>query len=350
MEEARKNPETYHGVQPFNPETGKFLSSSSSTTTFPKIFGKHILSMAEKDPDLITITPAMSAGSKLDAFIKKFPDRCFDVGIAESHSVTFAGGIAHGRKKKVVAVVYASFIQRALDNIFHDVCLQEIPVVFCLDRGGLSGPDGATHHGIYDISFLNAMPNMIITQPRDGKVLKELLESAFSWERPVAIRYPNMKTQDSNDPLSYRPLGKGEILAEGNDILLIGLGHMNQTALEVRKLLEDSGVTATVFDPVFVKPLDSELLDTLLSSHKRIVTIEEHSAISGLGAILNNFIITNDFSNIQVLNLGIPEAFLDQGSYKDVINEIGLTPQKITKRILSHFSLKEITNSKSYAT
>lgn len=341
MDEAIKNPVSYHGAKPFNRDTGKFLPASSTKPTFPKIFGTHLLKMAENDPSIVAVTPAMSAGSCLDDFMKKFPDRCLDVGIAEGHAVTFCGGIAYGRKMKVVASLYATFLQRAFDNVFHDICLQELPVVFAIDRGGLSGPDGATHHGIYDISFLNAMPNMIITQPRNGQVLKELLESAFTWGRPAAIRYPNMATEETNAPLNHRELGKGEVLVEGQGILIIALGHMNNTALQVRELLFKKGINATVMDPVFVKPLDSELICNLLLTHQRIVTIEEHSVVSGLGSILNNFLMSQGFSNIQVLNLGIPETFLDQGSHADLINEIGLTPEKIVQRMSIHFGLQE---------
>src|SRR5262249_6921035 len=159
------------------------------------------------------------------------------------------------------------------DNLYHDVCLQELPVVFAIDRAGIAGPDGSTHNGIYDIAFLNAMPNMIICQPRNGQVLKELMESAFSWGQPTAIRYPNLPTDDSHAPLAYRELGKGELLAKGKEILLIGLGHMALTALQVRDLLEQHEIRATVLDPVFVKPLDAELLINLLGRHHKVVTI-----------------------------------------------------------------------------
>lgn len=344
MDEAIKNPISYHGAKPFHRDTGKFLPATSTKPTFPKVFGTHLLKMAENDPSLVCVTPAMSAGSCLDDFMKKFPDRCLDVGIAESHSITFCGGIAYGRKMKVVASIYSTFLQRAFDNVFHDVCLQELPVVFAIDRGGISGPDGSTHHGIYDISFLNAMPNMIISQPRNGHVLRELLESAFSWGRPTAIRYPNMTTEDSDAPLTYRELGKGEVLVEGENLLIIGLGHMNYTGLKVRELLLEHGINATVMDPVFVKPLDADLICKLLHTHSRIVTIEEHSAMAGLGAILNNFLMSHGFSNIQVLNCGVPEAFIDQGSHAEVINEIGLTPEKIAQRILNHFSLRPVAS------
>lgn len=340
MPEAIKNPVSYHGAKPFNRDTGKFLPITSDKPTFPKIFGSHILKMAENDPSLVCVTPAMSAGSCLDEFMKKFPDRCLDVGIAEGHSITFCGGLSYGRKMKVVASIYSTFLQRAFDNLFHDVCLQELPVIFAIDRAGISGPDGSTHHGIYDISFLNAMPNMVITQPRNGHVLKELLESSFSWGRPAAIRYPNMATEEGSGPLAYREMGKGEILSEGKGLLIIALGHMNNTALKVRDILKETGINATVMDPVFIKPLDSELICKLLLTHQHIVTIEEHSVVSGMGSIVNNFLMTQGYNNVQVLNFGIPETFVEQGSHTDLLGELGLTPDKIAKRISLHF-LKE---------
>jgi 1-deoxy-D-xylulose-5-phosphate synthase len=239
-----------------------------------------------------------------------------------------------------VTSIYATFLQRAFDNLFHDICLQELPVIFAIDRAGISGPDGSTHHGIYDISFLNAMPNMVISQPRNGQVLKELMESAFNWKRPAAIRYPNLATEDSDEPLKERELGKGEVLIEGKDILIIALGHMNNIALKAHALLAEQGFDATVLDPVFIKPLDSDLLCRLLLTHQKIVTIEEHCVIAGMGAIINNFLIRQGFSNIQVLNLGIPETFLDHGSHQDLLSEIGLTPEKIVKQVMTHFGLK----------
>jgi 1-deoxy-D-xylulose-5-phosphate synthase len=336
MTEAINNPVSYHGAKPFNLSTGKFLPGNSTDSSFPKIFGSHLLKMAESDPSLIAITPAMSAGSCLDDFISKFPDRCLDVGIAESHAVTFAGGLAWGKKMKVVVSIYATFLQRAFDNLFHDVCLQELPVVFAIDRAGISGPDGSTHHGIYDISFLNAMPNMIISQPRNGHVLKELLESAFSYGRPTAIRYPNMATIDSTERLEHRPVGKAEILEIGENILIIGLGVMSDTALKVRANLLNEGLMCTVIDPIFIKPLDTEILCRLLATHNMVVTIEEHSVICGMGSIINHFLMTHGYNNIQMMNFGIPETYLEQGSNKEILNEIGLTPEKITERILMY--------------
>lgn len=343
MTEAINNPVSYHGAKPFSLSTGKFLPATSAQSSFPKVFGTHLLKMAESDPSLIAITPAMSAGSCLDDFMKKFPDRCLDVGIAESHSVTFAGGLAWGKKMKVVVSIYATFLQRAFDNLFHDVCLQELPVVFAIDRAGISGPDGSTHHGIYDISFLNAMPNMVISQPRNGHVLKELLESSFSYGRPTAIRYPNMATEDSTESLVHRPLGKGEVLVEGQDILIIALGAMNDMALKIVTKLREAGFNPTLFDPIFIKPLDTWFLSELLTTHHFVATIEEHSVICGMGSIINNFLMTNGYSNIQMMNFGIPETYLEQGSHTEIMNEIGLNPEKITERILTQYTPKTIT-------
>lgn len=342
MEEAVKDPVCYHGAAPFNVQTGQFLPAVSSKPTFPKIFGAHVLKMAENDPSLVTVTPAMAKGSCLDAFMKKFPERCLDVGIAEGHCVTFCGGLAYGGKMKVIASVYSTFLQRAFDNIFHDVCLQELPVVFAIDRAGIAGGDGSNANGIYDIGFLNGMPNMIISQPRDGHVLKELMESCFSWGQPAAIRYPNLATEERAAPLQRREVGKGEILAEGSQLLLIGLGHLCQTALKVRDLLSAEGITATVLDPVFVKPLDSDLLCQLLLTHDHLVTIEEHSLACGMGSIINHFLMTHGYSQVQVLNFGIPETFVEQGSHRELMDELGLTPEKITQAIKQRFSLKTI--------
>ncbi|MBA3602633.1 MAG: 1-deoxy-D-xylulose-5-phosphate synthase [Parachlamydiaceae bacterium] len=334
MDEAVNNPTIYHGAKPFHPETGKFLPASSSAPTFPKIFGSHLLKMAESDPSIVAVTPAMTAGSCLDPFIKKFPERCLDVGIAESHAVTFCGGLAYGGRMKVVCSIYATFLQRAFDNLFHDVCLQQLPVVFAIDRAGISGPDGSTHHGIYDISFLNAMPNMIITQPRNGHVLKELLESSFAYGKPTAIRYPNLETQEPDLPIVYRPLGKGEVLREGSEILIIALGHMCTIGLEVCDRLKNEGINATLLDPIFIKPLDSELFCHLLQTHSKIVTIEEHSISGGMGAIINHFLMTNGYNNISVINCGIPEAFIEHGSHKELLNSLGLSAEKIADRII----------------
>lgn len=338
---AIANPTPYHGVRPFDLCSGKFLPSPSNQPTFPKIFGRHLLAMADKDPDLICITPAMPAGSCLEEFMQRYPDRCLDVGIAEGHAVTFAGGIAYQGKKRVIACIYATFLQRAFDNLFQDVCMQELPVVFALDRSFISGPDGSTHHGIYDISFLNAMPNMIIAQPRDGQVLKELLESSFNWKKPCAIRYPNLETEESSLPLQHRIPGKGEILVLGKKLLLIALGHTCQTAFKVRDLLKQKGIEATIVDPVFVKPLDVDLLNELVASHCFAATIEEHSLNGGLGMIFNHFLIQNGHRDIEVVNFGVPDTWVQFGSNSEIMRELGLDAESIAARLLQEFTFDD---------
>lgn len=340
MPAAIQNPTSYHGVKPFDMVSGKFLPSPSPKPTYPKIFGKHILKMAEADPSIVAVTPAMPAGSCLDPLMKKFPDRCLDVGIAEGHSVTFSGGISYGKKLKVFAVIYATFLQRAFDNLFQDVCLQELSVVFALDRSFISGPDGSTHHGIYDIGFLSAMPNMIITQPRNGHILKELMESAFSWNRPVAIRYPNVTTDESDLPIQKRKPAKGEILSSGKDIAIICLGHMNETGLEVKEELKKYKLNPTIVDPIFIKPLDADLFYDIFSKHKYIVTLEEHALNVGMGSIINNFLVQNNFQHIQMLNLGIPDTFVQHGDRKNLLKELGLDAKSVTEKILQHFALE----------
>jgi 1-deoxy-D-xylulose-5-phosphate synthase len=334
---AIANPTPYHGVRPFDLCSGKFLPSPSSKPTFPKIFGRHILAMADRDPNLVCITPAMPAGSCLDEFMQRYPERCLDVGIAEGHAVTFAGGIARSKTKKVVACIYATFMQRAFDNLFHDVCMQELPVVFALDRSFISGPDGSTHHGIYDISFLNAMPNMIIAQPRDGHVLKELLESSFEWGKPAAIRYPNLETDEPDLPLQKRTPGIAEVIMPGKDLLLIALGHTCHTALKVRELLFSKGIEATIVDPVFLKPLDLELFTHLLSTHRFVATIEEHALNGGMGMIINNFLIQNGIREAEVLNFGVPDMWVQFGSNTELMRELGLDAESIAQRILREF-------------
>ncbi|MGD2169685.1 MAG: 1-deoxy-D-xylulose-5-phosphate synthase [Chlamydiota bacterium] len=338
---ASENPTAYHGVKPFDKTSGKFLTTSSSSTTFPKIFGKEILKMAQKDPSIVVVNPATPAGSCLTEMRKQLPERCLDVGIAEGHAVTFAGGLAKSKKLKVICNIYATFLQRALDNIFHDVCLQELPVVFTIDRASISGPDGCTHHGIYDISFLSAMPNMVIAQPRNGMLLKELMHSSFTYDRPVAIRYPNLVTQVEEDaPVQHRDLARADVLSKGESLVIIGLGHMSYKALEIKKILSSYGVNPTIIDPVFVKPLDADLFLDIFSTHSNVVTIEEHSVNGGLGSAINKFIINNNMTN-QILNIGIPDTFVQHGKNEDLYKEIGLDVESITERILKFFDLKK---------
>lgn len=333
MKNAINNPTPYHGAKPFNRITGEFYPPKSSKTSFPKVFGAHILKMAEEDPSIVAITPAMPVGSHLDTFMKRMPHRCIDVGIAEGHSLTYAGGMGHGGKLKVVACVYSSFLQRAFDNIYHDICIQNSPVVIAVDRAGLATGDGVTAQGIYDIAYLNAMPGMIIAQPRNGRLLKELMESAFDWQKPTAIRYPNLSTEENEDLLQKRELGKGEVLAEGKDVVIISLGHMDQIALKARDLLQENGILATVIDPIFLKPLDKELLKKHFKKAQMVVTLEEHALNGGLGSIVNTFILQENFTHLHVKNLGLPDTLIEHGSHKDLLEKYGLTPEKVVEEV-----------------
>lgn len=289
--------------------------------------------MAEEDPSIVAITPAMPVGSHLDTFMKRMPHRCIDVGIAEGHSLTYAGGMGHGGKLKVVACVYSSFLQRAFDSIYHDVCVQNSPIVIAIDRAGLATGDGVTAQGIYDIAYLNAMPGMIIAQPRNGKLLKELLKSAFDWQKPTAIRYPNLSTEEGEGPIHKRECGEGEVLVEGKDVVILSLGHMDRVALKAEELLKEVGIQATVIDPIFLKPLDRKLLKKHLEKAHMVVTIEEHSLSGGLGSIINSFVLQEDLPHLYVKNLGLPDILIKHGSHQDLLEKYGLTAEKIVEEV-----------------
>lgn len=336
---ATDNPTNYHGVKSFDVESGKLKISNCSQLTFPEIFGKTILTLAEKDPSLFVLSPAMISGSCLTEFKQRFPNRCIDVGIAEGHCVSYAGGLAFKEKARVIVSIYSSFLHRALDNLFHDVCLQKLPVIFAIDRAGLSGPDGTSHHGIYDIGFLVAMPNLIIAQPRNGNILKELLFSCFSYKRPVAIRYPNLPTEEYPAPTTVREIGKGDILKKGKELAIIALGHHYKTALEISAILLPMGLDITIIDPVFLKPLDFELFWDLFSSHEFIVTIEEHSIKNGLGSIINNFAAANGFNKNRIVNFAIVDTFVQHGRNELLLKDLGLDAETIAKNILKEFEL-----------
>ena len=299
--------------------------------------------MAEKDSSLVAVTPAMSCGSCLDDFMNKYPERCLDVGIAEGHCVTYCGGITYGKKIKVVASIYSTFLQRAFDNLFHDVCLQEIPSGLLLSTAQAS-PDPMVP--LTTASMISPSstpcPTWLLPSLAMAMCSKNSWNPVLAGTAPQLSGIPTWRLKSPDLPILRRELGKGELLAEGEGLLLIGLGHMSNTALQVRELLLQKGVQATVLDPVFIKPLDSELICRLLVTHQSIVTIEEHSVQSGLGAILNHFLMSQGYSNIQVLNFGVPEAFIEQGTHSQLIQELGLKPEQIAQRICQQFRLQEI--------
>lgn len=340
MTKAIQDPIAYHGVRPFDANSGNFLPILSLLPNFYKIFAKYIIEMAEKDPSLYLISPATLVGTGLIEFRERFPNRCIDVGIAEEHAVTFASGLAFKENFKVIVSIYSTFLQRAFDNIFHDICLQKSSVIFAIDRAGIAGSDGVTHHGIYDVGFLYSMPNAIIAQPRNGTVLKELLNKAFSWKSPTFIRYPNRAVLENDNPKIERSLGKAEILEQGEELLLIGVGHMYQTALEVKKLLK---VNATVVDPVFIKPLDESLFTELLKTHYLVATIEEHALTSGFGMIFNSFVLKRGFTKIRVMNFGIDDKFVGHGNISELLKLNELDPISIANKIKNKYASSTIS-------
>ncbi|MDN3504073.1 MAG: 1-deoxy-D-xylulose-5-phosphate synthase [Rhabdochlamydiaceae bacterium] len=334
MEMAAANPVSYHGVKPFDKVTCLMHKAKEVKPTFPKIFGKEIAKLAKKDPSFVVVTPAMPAGSCLSELMINMPNRCIDVGIAEGHSLTYAAGIARDGNHNVMVSIYSTFLQRGLDNLYHDICIQEIPVVLAIDRGGLAGGDGITHNGIYDIGFLNEMPNMVIAQPRNGQLLKELLNVCFDWKRPTAIRYPNLPTNaPSDNVMKTIELGKAELLHDGDEICIITLGHMSKVGDELRLLLKEKGYNPTLIDPIFVKPLDKELLLQTFATHKLVITIEEHSIKGGLGSIINDFILQNGLHHLEVANFGVADEFIQHGSHSYLSEKLGLTAPQICETL-----------------
>lgn len=339
MSAAKNNPITYHGAKPFDIKTGKFLPKLDNPPTFSKIFGGYLLQLAKARDEIIAVTPAMPVGSCIVDFMKEYPDRCIDVGIAEGHSLAFAAGIAKSSTKKVFCCIYATFLQRAFDQLFQEVCLQNLPVIFAIDRAGIAGGDGITHNGIYDLGFMRSMSNLIIAQPRNGQVLCELLHSAIDSKNPIAIRYPNLPTTEAISPVQSRIIGKGEIILSGKEVAIIALGHKCETALEIATILQKEGVYPTIIDPIFVQPLDSRLLYTILQTHSHIITLEEHHVSVGLGCAVNHFALQNHYSGL-VHNFGIEHSFIHHGSHAELTRSIGLDAESLAKKILSLLQLE----------
>ncbi len=332
-EPAECDPTGFHGVGSFDIETGescKIPSGGPCPPSYTKVFGETMVRCAEQDPRVIAITAAMPQGTGLDLFAEQFPERFFDVGIAEQHAVTFAAGLAAEGYKPVVAV-YSTFLQRSYDQIIHDVCLQNLPVIFAMDRGGLVGDDGPTHHGVFDLSFLRSIPNMVLMAPRDEKELQNMLKTAVNHSGPIALRYPrgNGTGVALDDELQSLPIGKGEIVRAGDDVLLIAVGSSVQAALEAADRLESKGIDAAVLNARFVKPLDQELILSWAKKVGRIITIEENVLQGGFGsAVLEMFQEASYFPRAFVRK-GLPDAFVQHGSQSRLRNLHGIDAEGI---------------------
>ncbi|MBQ8498266.1 1-deoxy-D-xylulose-5-phosphate synthase [Chlamydia sp.] len=344
LKEAEKDPIRYHGVKAHFQANSSckqtYISETKLPLSFPQHVGNILCQLGNKYPQLQVVTPAMSLGSCLENFRKQFPDRFTDVGVAESHAVTFSAGIAKSGAP-VFCSIYSTFLHRAMDNVFHDVCMQKLPVIFAIDRAGLAFHDGQSHHGIYDLGFLRLMPDMVICQPRNALILRRLFSSSLLWKRPCAIRYPNLPAmeENSNHILPFPPIfpGEAEILCTGEDLLLIALGHMCNTALTVQKHLLKYGISATVIDPIFIKPLDEKLLQSQLVQHSKVVILEEHSLRGGLATEFLLFLASHNLK-ADVLTLGVSDIFVPHGDPETILKSIGLTSDCIIKKILSYFN------------
>lgn len=330
-EPAQLHPESYHGVGPFIKKNG-MAKKPKEEATYTDIFAKTICELAQTHEKLVTITAAMMDGCGLKGFAKRFPDRFFDVGIAEEHAVTFACGLAAGGFHPFFAV-YSSFLQRGYDQILHDMCMQNLPVTLMLDRAGLVENDGETHQGVFDLSYLTMIPNMTVFAPKNRYEFQDAIAFAADFEAPMAIRYP--KTDAVRVLKEYREpikLGKSEWIRRGSRVALLAIGTMVETAMEIEALLAKDGIDATVVNLRFAKPLDYEMLDEVLDYHSLIVTMEENVLSGGVGEHICRYVELHS-TGVRVIACGIPDKFIHQGSIKELLEETGLDAQSIYQKI-----------------
>ena len=330
---AEIEPDKFHGVGTFDVISGQVKKDEGAPPTYTEVFGQPLVKLAAENPNITAITAAMPGGTGLKVFAEKFPNRYFDVGIAEEHAVTLAAGMAAAGKRPVAAI-YSTFAQRAYDQLLHDVCLQNLPVTLCLDRAGLVGDDGPTHHGVFDLSYLRMMPNMTVMAPKDENELRRMLITALSLDGPAALRYPRgtaagVPLTDDVQPL---PLGKGEILREGGDVCFLAVGSMTANALQAAELLAADGIAAEVVNMRFVKPLDRELLLEAAGHVKLLVTVEENVLAGGFGSAVLEC-LADAGRTVPLLRLGIPDRFVPQGDRSLLWEECGLLPYQMAARV-----------------
>lgn len=331
----------YHAQNPFNLATGKAIPSSKPKPPgYSKVFGETLSKLAENDPRIIGITAAMATGTGLDIFQKRVPDQYIDVGIAEQHAVTLAAGLAC-EGMRPVATIYSTFLQRAFDQIIHDVCIQKLPVFFCMDRAGIVGADGPTHQGMYDISYLRCIPNMVLMAPKDEAELQRMLVTGINYtDGAIAMRYPRGNgygvplMEEGWEPL---PIGKGEILRQGDDILLVGYGSMVYPAMQTAEILSEHGIEATVVNARFAKPIDTELIIPLAQKIGRVVTLEEGCLPGGFGSAIVESLMDAEVM-VPVTRIGVPDILVDHATAEQSKAELGLTPPQMAERILKSFA------------
>ncbi|QZY56952.1 1-deoxy-D-xylulose-5-phosphate synthase [Crassaminicella profunda] len=317
---AEKNPDKFHGIGPFSIESGQVMKKKNARPGYSSVFGNALVNLAKEDSSLVAISAAMPSGTGLNEFAATYPSRFFDVGIAEQHAVTFAAGLASNGLKPFFAV-YSTFLQRGYDQVVHDVCLQNLPVVFCIDRSGLVGNDGETHHGVFDISFLMHIPNIQILAPKDGAELVEMLKYAVSLKGPVAIRYPRGESDDFTSISNNYNITdmKAEVLTKGKDVCFIAFGKMVRTAYEATKRLQEVGIHCTVINGRFAKPLDEETIISECLKCKNIVTLEDNVIKGGFGSQVLSLIHKNKLYDKNIKILGIPDQFIEHGNTDELM-------------------------------
>ena len=333
-EPAEKSPGIFHGIGPFDIETGELRSSGKKS--YSEIFGNFLVRLAKDDSRIVAITAAMTEGTGLGEFVNNFPKRFYDVGIAEPHAATFAAGLATQGLKPVVAI-YSTFLQRSYDEIIHDVCLQNLPVVFAVDRAGIVGEDGPTHNGAFDLSYLRHIPNMVVMAPKDGNELGQMLKTALSHDGPSAIRYPRGSVTDGQGEAEINsiPLGKAKVIKEGTDILIIAIGSSVLPAVAAAEQIEKSGVSACVVNARFVKPLDISLISRLAKEIKTILTVEENTVSGGFGSAVLEELNKAGVEGLKIKMLGIPDRFIEQGTQSILRKKLGLNAEGIAKEALA---------------
>lgn len=332
---AEANPNRFHGTGPFDPETGEALKQQNAKNTYTEVFGDTVVQLAQENPNIVAVTAAMRDGTGLTKFAKTYPERFFDVGIAEQHAVTLAAGMAANGLSPFVAI-YSTFLQRAYDQVIHDVCMQELPVVFCLDRAGLVGDDGFTHHGVFDFSYLRTMPNMTIMSPKDENELRHMLFTALLLRRPVAVRYPRGSGLGvlTDECLQLLPYGKAERLSTGSDVCIWAVGSMVAHARQVMLELSIDNISVTLINARYVKPLDEEALLKSVENHKLLAVLEENSVIGGLSSAVLESLNKNGSSEMaKVMTFGIPDRLVPHGDKSLLLKAIGLDPVNIAAKI-----------------
>lgn len=327
---AEQNPDKFHGVGPFDMVTGK--TPQSKRISYTEVFGKTMVQLAQENERILAITAAMTSGTGLKDFANQFPDRFFDVGIAEQHAVTLAAGLAADGYRPVVAV-YSTFLQRAYDQVLHDVCLQKLPVVFALDRGGLVGEDGPTHQGLFDFSFLRSIPNLVFMAPGDENEMQHMLKTAVEHDGPIAVRYPRGTGTGCalDQELRTLPIGRAAVLREGEDLTLLAVGNMVPVALAAADLLAGRGISAGVINARFIKPLDEECICRQVLKTRRLITLEEHMLHGGFGSAVLEMLTLRGISDVRVRMVGIPDTFVEHGAPELLRAKYGLTVEHVVQ-------------------